>query len=120
MEMNEEMNTEEYEVYVEGLGLMYKEDILSVIDEHISMQASFLEGLNMLGVYLVGSRINGTNREDSDLDVVIIYEGDIKEDRLSIVLNSNILCYAGLEFDFLCTKKSMGVVAEGRKYINLY
>ncbi|WP_336769801.1 nucleotidyltransferase domain-containing protein [Bacillus bombysepticus] len=114
------MNTEEYEVYVEGLGLMYKEDLLSIIDEHISMQASFLEGLNVFGVYLVGSRVNGTNRADSDLDIVIVYEGDIKEDRLSIVLNSNILYYDDLEFDFLCIKKKIDAVAEGRKYINLY
>ncbi|WP_176397812.1 nucleotidyltransferase family protein [Bacillus cereus] len=117
--MNEEMNVEEYEVYVEGLGLMYKEDVLSIIDEHISMQVYFLEDLSILGIYLVGSRINGTHREDSDLDVVIVYEGDIKEERLSIVLNSNILYYDGLAFDFLCTKKSMEVIAEGRKYILL-
>ncbi|GAB6552645.1 hypothetical protein bcgnr5378_05820 [Bacillus cereus] len=114
------MIIEEYEVYVEGLGLMYTEDMLSIIDDHISMQASFLEALNVLGVYLVGSRINGTNRDVSDLDVVIVYEGDIKEDRLSIVLNSNILHYGGLEFDFLCTKKSMEEIAEARKYIKLY
>ncbi|HDR8324896.1 TPA: nucleotidyltransferase domain-containing protein, partial [Bacillus cereus] len=117
MELIGEMNVEEYEVFVEGLGLMYKEDLLSVINENIGMQASFLEAFNVLGVYLVGSRINGTNRDDSDLDVVIVYEGDIKEDRLSIVLNSYALHYDGLEFDFLCTKKSMEEIAEARKYI---
>lgn len=36
---------------------------------------------------LVGSRVNGNNREDSDLDVVLYYSGTMTEDGLFNLLN---------------------------------
>ncbi|MBQ0035369.1 MAG: nucleotidyltransferase domain-containing protein [Firmicutes bacterium] len=39
---------------------------------------------------LVGSRINGNNREDSDLDVIVYYSGSVKEDSAFNLLNDEI------------------------------
>lgn len=39
---------------------------------------------------LVGSRITGNNREDSDLDVIVYYSGSMKEDSAFNLLNDEI------------------------------
>ena len=38
---------------------------------------------------LVGSRINGNNRVDSDLDVILYYSGTMREDGLFNLLNDD-------------------------------
>ena len=47
------------------------------------------EEFKYIDMELVGSRISGTNRENSDLDVVLYYSGTMREDGLFNLLNDD-------------------------------
>ena len=47
------------------------------------------EEFKYIDMELVGSRINGNNREDSDLDVILYYSGTMREDGLFNLLNDD-------------------------------
>lgn len=48
------------------------------------------EEFKYIDMELVGSRINGNNREDSDLDVILYYSGTMREDGLFNLLNDDL------------------------------
>ena len=50
-------------------------------------------------IRIIGSRTTGTAREDSDLDVLVEYEGDISEDDLFNMLNAEPLVIDGIRVD---------------------
>lgn len=45
--------------------------------------------IEIIELYAHGSRINGTPRKDSDLDIVLYYKGNIKEDSLFNILHDD-------------------------------
>lgn len=49
---------------------------------------------------IVGSRLNGTHKEDSDLDIALSYSGDLREDDCFNLLNENPLIIEGIRVDF--------------------
>ena len=51
------------------------------------------------GMALNGSRVRGDAREDSDLDVVLEYKGDISEDGLFNILNNTPIEIEGIKVD---------------------
>ena len=53
----------------------------------------------VVGVKLIGSRINGTPRVDSDLDLLVEYKGDYSEDSLFNLLNSDEWEINGVKLD---------------------
>ena len=53
----------------------------------------------MCNIYFNGSRARGTARENSDLDVVIAYSGDIPEDYLFNLFHEEPLIMYGVEVD---------------------
>lgn len=87
---------------IQGLEGYSLQDIQDIILNHIAdvFQGEFPEGFQINGIGIIGSRANGTAREDSDLDVLLEYEGDISEDALYNMLNGeNGLEIEGIKVD---------------------
>ena len=59
--------------------------------------------IEIIELYAHGSRINGTPRKDSDLDIVLYYKGNVKEDSLFNILHDDeytgILTYDNVYID---------------------
>ena len=66
-----------------------------------SATEEFGEDISLVGLRLHGSRVRGDARADSDLDVVMEYSGDVREDDLFNFLNGdeNRITYRGLSVD---------------------
>ena len=66
-----------------------------------SASEEFGEDISLVGLRLHGSRVRGDARADSDLDVVMEYSGDVREDDLFNFLNGdeNRMTYRGLSVD---------------------
>lgn len=59
-------------------------DIEELLDE-----AYLLDDVNVIELWAHGSRMRGDFRPDSDIDVVVFYDGKIREDALFDVLNED-------------------------------
>lgn len=64
------------------------EDVRAFIEEQL--EDAGIEGVTIKGMALHGSRMRGDARPDSDLDVVVEYEGDISEDAFFNLLNYDL------------------------------
>ena len=73
---------------VQGLEGYSEKEIQQCVRDHIQ---SLLEGtdadVEIVGMKVIGSRMNGTGTDDSDLDILLEYKGDISEDGLFNILN---------------------------------
>jgi len=76
---------------VQGLEDLSQEEIeqilLDQIEERLSAADVFEDEASVTGIAVIGSRGRGTAREDSDLDVLLGYEGSIREDDMFAILN---------------------------------
>jgi len=76
---------------VQGLEHMARSEIVEIILEQVHERladANVMEDeVSVLDAVIVGSRGRGTARDDSDLDVVLAYEGTMREDDLFNILN---------------------------------
>lgn len=92
---------------IQGLEHISEEDILADATDHITNAQ--VEGLdiNIVDMKVIGSRIAGTARPDSDLDILVEYDGDMKEDAVFNALNDeeNRLAIAGINVDFFPIRK---------------
>ena len=55
--------------------------------EQLLEDAYLQDDVNIIELWAHGSRMRGDFRPDSDIDIVVFYEGDIKEDALFNILN---------------------------------
>lgn len=73
---------------IQGLESYSRDELKRLIENHI---ANTLSGngidADIVAIELHGSRGRGTAREDSDLDAVVEYRGDIREDSMFNILN---------------------------------
>ncbi len=77
---------------IQGLEGYTEDEILADVRAFIEQQLedAGIEGVTIKGMALHGSRMRGDARPDSDLDVVVEYEGDISEDGLFNLVNYDL------------------------------
>lgn len=79
------------------------EDFTRNAIEEILIENELEEVVNIIELYVHGSRINGNPHKDSDLDIVLYYKGNIKEDSLFNILHDtdyiDNLTYDGVYID---------------------
>ena len=79
-------------------------------------EAGLDEDVIIKDMAIIGSRMRGDAREDSDLDVVLEYEGDISEDALFNILNETPIEIEGIKVDINpITKGKSGTLEEYMK-----
>lgn len=77
---------------IQGLEGYTEDEILADVRAFIEEQLedAGIEGVTIKGMALHGSRMRGDARHDSDLDVVVEYEGDISEDSFFNLVNYDL------------------------------
>lgn len=77
---------------IQGLEGYTEDEILADVRAFIEEQLenAGIEGVTIKGMALHGSRMRGDARPDSDLDVVVEYEGDISEDSFFNLVNYDL------------------------------
>lgn len=73
---------------IQGLQGYSRDKIKNIVKDYVEQKLSDADA-KIKGVEIHGSRNRGDAREDSDLDVVIEYEGDIREDDMFNLLNDD-------------------------------
>ena len=81
----ESVNTQK----IQGLENYNKNEIKSITNDYIKskLEENDFYDIKIKGIEINGSRNRGDARQDSDLDIVVEYEGDIREDDLYNALN---------------------------------
>lgn len=75
---------------IQGLQGYSRDKIKNIVKDYVDQKLSDADAdAKIKGVEIHGSRNRGDAREDSDLDVVIEYEGDIREDDMFNLLNDD-------------------------------
>lgn len=64
-------------------------DCLRCDIEELLEEAYLQDDVNIIELWAHGSRMRGDYRPDSDIDVVVFYDGDIREDALFNILNDD-------------------------------
>lgn len=92
----------EDKLYIDGLGENSISDLLFIVKNHLNKRLeNFVEDdFKITNIGLFGSRVNGFSREDSDLDVVFEYEGNMREDDVFNALCDDPLFLADVQLDF--------------------
>jgi predicted nucleotidyltransferase len=100
------------------------EMILNKVNKHIGVCTEDFfnkEDFQPTFICLVGSRVEGTNKEYSDLDIAIQYTGDARECDVYHALNSVPLKFDEFVCDFIALSEENGSRIDlSRAYIVLY
>lgn len=81
---------EQKEQKLKGLNNVTTTDIIDYIEPIINEMISDNDlNIKVKDYYVHGSRVFGNPRQDSDIDVVLYYEGNIKEDALFNILHDD-------------------------------
>ena len=73
------------------------ETVKDVITDIISDNE--IEGVDIKEIWAHGSRMRGDSKSDSDLDIVMFYEGDAREDDLFNLISESNLAIEGIKID---------------------
>ena len=93
-------NSLEVPTPVQGLEQYNQEELKSIVEDFFNDRFDGVDNAPVIkGIELYGSRGRGTARTDSDLDVVVEYEGDWKEDSVFNVLHEEDLNIDGVSVD---------------------
>lgn len=82
-------DADEYSSDIQGLENYSVKEIKDIVRYYIEELLGNDIYIEIVDMFLCGSRIRQTARDDSDLDVKIFYNGNIKEDALFNLLNDN-------------------------------
>ena len=87
---------------IQGFEDYSEEEIIDALkgDVEMILEDSGIDDVEIKDIAIHGSRVRGTAREDSDLDVVVEYSGDWKEDSLFNVLHEDEHTFEGIKVDF--------------------
>ena len=86
---------------IQGLDGYTEQDVLDGVrgDIEAKLEEADVDDVTIKGMALHGSRMRGDARDDSDLDVVIEYEGNWSEDSLFDLLNEEPVYFDGVKVD---------------------
>ena len=97
---------------IQGLGHYSYDEIIEIINDFINDRLEdegyLSDDIVLKDLKLHGSRLRGQARDDSDLDVVVEYEGDIREDDFFNMLNDDPLYIDDIVIDINPIKEDMG------------
>ena len=82
---------------IQGLEDYTEDSIKNIVSDHIEEMVG--NDVKIKGIEINGSRARGDAKADSDLDVVVEYEGDVAEDTLFNALNEEPLVIDGIKVD---------------------
>lgn len=108
---------------VQGIDGYDADEVMNAVrgDIEMRLEDAGLDSVSIKGMALHGSRMRGDAREDSDLDVVVEYEGDISEDSLFNILNEDPIEIEGITVDVNpITKGKSGTLEEYMKRSRKY
>lgn len=97
--------------------------ILYMVAQHLITCLGYVDSSEFKTTALcaVGSRIKGYYKENSDLDIALQYEGNMKEDVVFEVLNSDPLIVGGITVDFIPYSEYKGhSIYVQESYISLF
>ena len=75
--------------------IINKDEILDIVKSYILDKID----IEIIDIELYGSRTKEAAREDSDLDILLEYKGNIREDDLFNILNDNPLYIDDIKVD---------------------
>lgn len=86
---------------IQGLDGYTEDEVLSLVrgDIEEKLADAGIDGVTIKDMALHGSRLRGDTHEDSDLDVVVEYEGDMSEDGFFNILNDEPMDIEGVRVD---------------------
>lgn len=112
---NEERGTQRgVESPIQGLDGYTEKDVTDMVRQHFANLVGE-DGPEIVDVKVIGSRVNGDADDNSDLDVLLEYKGNMKEDGLFNMLNDeeNRLTIEGIPVDINpITKGQSGTIAQ--------
>lgn len=91
---------------IQELKSSFKSDIQNILEDN------GIYDVDIVDIDLHGSRLRGTAKYNSDLDVVVQYDGNIREDTLFDILNENPIEIDGIKVDINPIKENI------KDYIN--
>jgi predicted nucleotidyltransferase len=108
---------------IQGLENYSRDEIKDIAQKYIQekLQENGLDDINIIDSEIHGSRNRGTANENSDLDIVVEYDGDIREDDLFDMLNEEPLYIDGIKVDINpITASKTGTLQEYMEKSNKY
>ena len=112
---------------IQGLEGYSEEELIQMVREKTDEVEADLRDLNgewhfrVKQITLIGSRTRAAARDDSDLDVLVEYEGDMKEDTVFNILHEDPLYVDGILIDINpIRKEESGTTEEWLKKSELY
>jgi predicted nucleotidyltransferase len=102
---------------IQGLENYSEKDVTDLVSQHFNDLAGDT-GVEIVDMKVIGSRTKGKAKDDSDLDVLLEYKGDMKEDDLFNLLNDeeNKLYIEGIPVDINpITKGKSGTIEQWMK-----
>ncbi len=89
------------EKQIQGLESYSRKEIKDITTDYIQekLEKNDLYDVEINDLEIIGSRNRGTAKENSDLDIVVEYTGDIREDDLFNILNEEPMYIDGIQVD---------------------
>lgn len=99
--MEEEAEAEQA-IPVKGLDHLTKDELSEIVSDYMKSKLNYVgEDFRIIDIRLVGSRVKETEREDSDLDIAFVYEGDYGDPAMCDTLNMEPLMIDDFKVDFI-------------------
>lgn len=86
---------------IQGLEQLLIKEFNATVLEFIHDKMNFEEDFRLSKIAVVGSRVHGKIREDSDLDIAFEYTGDYRSYSICDTLNEEPLIIEGIRIDFI-------------------
>lgn len=102
-----------YSEIIQGLETYSREDIIQVVMPFLhELEMEDPGAFKVKEITIIGSRTRGTARKDSDLDVLVEYEGSMKEDEAFNAIHSEPIYIDDIQVDINPIRKEQSGTTE--------